>query len=78
VSEAAATRFVQAIETAFEPVRHFPHAGPSRDFLCAGLRVTFHDRYAIYYLARQGEIVIVRVVHGARDISNLIDPGDFP
>jgi plasmid stabilization system protein ParE len=48
-SEQVATRFVAAIEAHFEPLRHSPLAGPSREQLASGLRVTFHSPYAIYY-----------------------------
>ena len=76
-SEALATRFVSAIEATFEPLRHFPLSGPARDQFAPGLRVTFHSPYAIYYLVRPEAIVIVRVIHGARDIAALAERGGF-
>ena len=42
-SEDVATRFIGAIEKAFEPLRLFPLSGPARDQLAPGLRVTFHS-----------------------------------
>jgi len=42
-----------------------------------GLRVVFHSPYAIYYLPRPDAIVIVRVIHGARDIAALAERGGF-
>jgi len=54
-------------EAAFEPVRHYPLAAPAREQLGAGLRVTFGDPYAIYYRPLADAIVIIRVLHGARD-----------
>jgi toxin ParE1/3/4 len=39
--------------------------------------VIFHENYAIYYLPRMTEIVIVRVLHGARDIESIADDGGF-
>jgi toxin ParE1/3/4 len=76
-SEAVATRFVRAIEATFEPLRHFPLLGPARDQFAPGLRVTFHRPYAVYYLARPEAIVIVRVIHGARDIAAIAERGGF-
>jgi toxin ParE1/3/4 len=70
-SENIATRFVTAIEAHFEPLRHFPLSGPARDQFAPGLRVTFHNQYAIYYLPRPDALVIVRVLHGARDMAAL-------
>jgi toxin ParE1/3/4 len=48
-----------------------PELGPRRDHLAVGLRVLIHRDYAVYYKATQAEIIIVRVVHGARDANAL-------
>jgi toxin ParE1/3/4 len=42
-----------------------------------GLRVTFHGSYALYYIHTDDELVIVRVLHGARDAAALADRGAF-
>jgi toxin ParE1/3/4 len=68
---------VEAIEVAFEPVRYFPFAAPAREHLALGLRVTFHRAYAIYYRPAPDAIVIVRVLHGARDIAAITARGGF-
>ena len=77
MSEDVAIRFVRDVEAAFEPVRHFPHAAPARDQLAPNLRVTFHGAYAIYYQPRPDEIVIIRVLHGARDTVAIAEHGGF-
>jgi toxin ParE1/3/4 len=59
-------------------VRQFPLAAPAREQLAPGLRVTFHKAYAIYYRPLADAVVIVRVLHGARDISALAEGGGFP
>jgi len=41
------------------------------------LRVTFHRAYAIYYQPLHGEIVIIRVLHGARDVMAIAEQGGF-
>ena len=41
------------------------------------MRVTFHGPYAIYYTPTIKEIVILRVLHGARDVAALADRGGF-
>jgi toxin ParE1/3/4 len=56
-------------------VRSFPLAFPARDALAPGLRVTFHRNYAIYYQPRPTEIVIIRVLHGARDVAAIARRG---
>jgi toxin ParE1/3/4 len=76
-SEQVATRFVTAIEAHFEPLRHFPLSGPEREHLAPGLRVTFQNPYAIYYISQESAVVIVRVIHGARDIAALAERGGF-
>jgi toxin ParE1/3/4 len=68
---------VRTIEAAFEPLTHFPLSGPAREQLGRGLRVTFHNPYAIYYVPLPDAVVIVRVVHGARDIAALAEHGGF-
>ncbi len=72
-----ATRFVIAIEAHFEPLRHVPFSGPAREQLAPGLRVTFHNQYAIYYMPQPDALVIVRVIHGARDIAAVAERGGF-
>jgi toxin ParE1/3/4 len=72
-----ASRFIVAIKTAIEPVRHFPLAAPAREQLASGLRVTFHSRYAIYYRPLADAVVIIRVLHGARDVAAIAKQGGF-
>jgi len=58
-------------------LRHFPLSGPARERLSPGLRVTFHSPYAVYYKEFSDAVVIIRVIHGARDISALAERGGF-
>jgi toxin ParE1/3/4 len=66
-----------SVAAAFEPVRHFPLAAPAREQLGAGLRVTFRDPYAIYYRPFADAIVIIRALHGARDVAAIAVRGGF-
>jgi len=43
----------------------------------ADLRVTFHRSYAIYYRPTARELVVIRVLHGARDAEALAERGGF-
>jgi plasmid stabilization system protein ParE len=54
-----------------------PLSGAPRSHLAPDLRVIFHQKYAVYYLPRPGEIVIVRVLHGYRDTSFIAEEGGF-
>jgi toxin ParE1/3/4 len=65
------------LESAFEPVRYFPLAAPAREQFGPGLRVTFHNPYAIYYRPFEDAIVVVRVLHGARDAAAIARHGGF-
>jgi toxin ParE1/3/4 len=66
-SPAAADAFVQQITGKFEPLRQFPELGAVREQLAPGLRALPYRDYVIYYLAEPDALVIVRVLHGARD-----------
>ena len=66
-----------AIEAHFKPLCHFPLSGPARQQLAPNLRVTFQNPYAIYYVPQEGTVIIVRVIHGARDITALAERGGF-
>jgi toxin ParE1/3/4 len=52
-------------------------AGPPRDQLARGLRVMFQGNYALYYVVNESELVIVRVLHGARDAAAVAERGGF-
>ncbi len=58
-------------------MQSFPLMGVSREKLAPGLRVLFHRDHAVYYLPQIDEIVIVRVLHGARDVASLAERGEF-
>jgi toxin ParE1/3/4 len=58
---------VRQITAKFEPLRQFPEMGPAREQLAPGLRALPYRDYVVYYLAEPDELVIVRVLHGARD-----------
>ena len=42
-----------------------------------GLRVTFHQPYAVYCTALADAVVIIRVLQGARDVAALAEHGGF-
>jgi toxin ParE1/3/4 len=51
--------------------------GPTREQFGANLRVVFHAHYAIYYWSTEHELIIVRVLHGARDAVAIAEQGGF-
>ncbi len=67
----AADSFLRQITTRFEPLCVAPNIGARRDFLAPGLRVQLYRGYAIYYLFDETQLIILRVVHGARSVEDL-------
>ena len=76
-SEAIATLFMAAIKTDFDQLRTFPLSGVPRKHLAADLRVKFHGTYRIYDTPAARVLIIVRVLHGARDAVAVADRGGF-
>jgi toxin ParE1/3/4 len=76
-SEAVAGRQLVALETQFQKLQNYPMLGVSRDQFAQGLRVVFQGVYAVYYLPLEAEIIIVRVLHSARDTSAIAEQGGF-
>jgi toxin ParE1/3/4 len=65
------------IQADLQPLLTFPLSGPAREELAPGLRVKFHGVYAIYYTPSAAELVVVRVLHTARDIAAIAERGGF-
>ena len=72
-----ATRLIDGIKDACEPLRYFPASGVTREQFAPGLRACFTSHYGIYYLHDERDLVIVRVLHGARDAAALAGQGGF-
>jgi toxin ParE1/3/4 len=65
------SKLIREIEERFSTVLSNPEIGPRRDRLAKGLRAHFHRDYVLYYRHTDSEVIIVRVVHGARDVQAL-------
>ena len=64
-----ADRFVDSLTDRFFVLAGFPHLGRSRESdFGAGFRSFAVGDYAIVYGVEQGDVVILRVVHGRREI----------
>ena len=55
----------------------FPFSGAPRDRLATGLRAVFEGNCAVYCLATDSEVILVRVLHGARDATAIAERGGF-
>lgn len=63
------------LRISLESLTAFPLSGPSREHLALNLRARFHGAYVIYYTPTNTEVIVVRVLHGSRDIQALADRG---
>jgi toxin ParE1/3/4 len=63
-----ANRLVDVITERFCLLAGFPHLGRSRDEFGGGCRSLVVGEYVIIYLIEAGDVLILRVAHGRRDI----------
>jgi toxin ParE1/3/4 len=70
----AADRMVDAVLDSSRMHVRFPGMGQSRDDLRPGLRCFVVSPYVVFYRPIEDTIEVLRILHGARDISRLIDP----
>ena len=67
-----ALSFVHEIEQHCHRVAETPTAFPVREDIAPGLRMTVHGKYLILYRVLTDCVQIVRIVHGARRLSDLV------
>ena len=71
----AADRVVQAFEASAALLSTQPELGPYKPRL-RGLRlwvVTEFPTYLMFYRVREGQVEIVRVLHGSRDVKSILE-----
>ena len=66
-----ALTFIRELRQRCEQIADMPRAAPLRPELGAGVRVVVFGRYLICYAERGDDVVIERIVHGARSLRNL-------
>jgi len=64
-----ALAFVRELRVHCARIAAAPLAWPERPELGAGIRSSSHGRYVIFFRVRQGQLLIVRILHGARDLA---------
>ena len=69
-----AERLIDSITDRFALLGKYPHAGRRRDDLRQGLRGFPVGRYVILYRVEGEDALILRVVHGRRDLEDLSEP----
>jgi toxin ParE1/3/4 len=68
----AAVRLLELIEQKCDLVGRYPELGPLRPDIAPDLRYVAVGNYLIFCRASEGNVIIVRVVHGARKVEWLI------
>jgi toxin ParE1/3/4 len=71
-SPQAADRLIDRIEAAEQRLLEFPGLGRERPELLEGVRSWPVGPYLILYRVDRPRLVIIRVVHGARDLDSLM------
>lgn len=70
-NEPAADRLIGRIKRAAFRLRDFPLSGPERAEYGRDLRSLSVANHVILYRAGPNEVTILRILHGARDLTNL-------
>jgi toxin ParE1/3/4 len=69
---ARAASFIDELLELCARLAEYPQSFQRRDDLADGLRQAVHGRYLILFTAEQDDVVIERVLHGARRLEDLI------
>ncbi len=69
---AAATRLVERLAAGIARLADFPESGPARPEIGEGARSVTVGRYLVLHRLNGDSVDIVRVIHGAREISGLL------
>jgi len=71
--EPQAVSYLHGLFEVFDHIGSNPSMGRLRRELGEGIRSFPHGSHAIFFMAWQGEVAIVRVLHGAMDFESLFD-----
>jgi toxin ParE1/3/4 len=67
----SAEKLLLRIDYRIRSLAQFPETGVPRFEIYENLRLLIEGSYVILYMTRDGMIIILRVVHGARDLTRL-------
>lgn len=71
---AAADNLLDRLDKRIGTLADFPERGAPRNELGKGIRLLIEGNYLIVYRFEKGETSIIRVIHGSRDLVNLLKP----
>ena len=72
-SQRAADRFAELVYAAEDMLADYPALGEARPDLASGLRKWRVWKYLLLYRVDEDAVTIVRILHGARDLSGALD-----
>lgn len=61
--------YLEGLSAAFGRLAARPHAGVSESALAIGMRSIVYRSHRIYYLLEGDDLLVVRILHHARDVS---------
>ncbi len=64
-----AARFADRIDAELANLAELGHSGVSREWVSPGLRLTTIAAYCVYFRVSHADTLIVRILHGSRDVS---------
>lgn len=67
--------YMHGFDEAFARLRDYPLAAPIRPDLGMGIRCLIHRRHRILYRATAKKVLIVRIIHHARDAKTALQSG---
>jgi len=66
-----ADRFVEKLEDKIGQLSQFPESGADRTDIFPKTRVLIEGQYLIFYQFAENRVVVMRIIHGARDLGDL-------
>lgn len=72
VNKQSANDFLDDLYEKINSLLEMPFMGVKRNEYFDGVRVVFYQKYNIYYLVENKTILILRILHGSRDIKSLL------
>ncbi|WP_333706763.1 type II toxin-antitoxin system RelE/ParE family toxin [Ottowia beijingensis] len=73
-----AASFVRELRQQCERIKRNPTGYRLRPELGEGIRSCAHGRYMVFFIASASEIVVVRILHGARDLPAQFSADETP
>jgi toxin ParE1/3/4 len=69
----AAETYSRGLQKAFDLLEFYPHSAPARPDIGEGMRCRVYREHLIIHSVEGDEVLVVRVLHHARDLTNALD-----